>query len=180
MNFTFYPSIGESDQLSFLFNDYRATLNSAGLDELELYVHTFGMWVAYPWTCPLPLVGTEQLVLIRARGVTCLQGWPAIVARLGGVSHNSNRSLSDIFIQATETVLPTFLLVQMLPPFILQMLLTLIRTIHRSLSNLYYIIYYLNVVSSHAGNTTYLPISLFLFLLIIPPICNQPMLSKSE
>ncbi|KAJ7232246.1 hypothetical protein C8J57DRAFT_1579957 [Mycena rebaudengoi] len=84
VRFTFYPSIQESHKRTFRFIDYHATLFHAGIDEgIEVYLHSYGMWIPWLGTAYLPLVGAEQFVIIRAKGVISFNGWPAVVASLG-------------------------------------------------------------------------------------------------
>ncbi|KAJ7235332.1 hypothetical protein C8J57DRAFT_1378239 [Mycena rebaudengoi] len=80
--FTFYPSNARSDEFALYFNDYHETLKGAGFDEIELYLPLYGMWIHFPWTCPLTVSNPDQVFLIRDKGVTSHRNWRAMLARL--------------------------------------------------------------------------------------------------
>ncbi|KAJ7239654.1 hypothetical protein C8J57DRAFT_1372371 [Mycena rebaudengoi] len=58
------------------------TLKGAGFDEIELYLPSYGMWIHFPWTCPLTVSNPDQVFLIRDKGVTSHRNWRAMLARL--------------------------------------------------------------------------------------------------
>ncbi|KAJ6490844.1 hypothetical protein C8R45DRAFT_1096388 [Mycena sanguinolenta] len=86
---TLYPSFNaESKQRVLRLGDYRATFNNLGINEIQLYFHTRGEWIDFPWTCALNIYAAHQLVIARAKGVTHLEDWPRIVA-LRNSTHQS-------------------------------------------------------------------------------------------
>ncbi|KAJ6467299.1 hypothetical protein C8R45DRAFT_938656 [Mycena sanguinolenta] len=99
---TLYPSFNaESKQRVLRLGDYRATFNNLGINEIQLYFHTRGEWIDFPWTCALNIYAAHQLVIARAKGVTHLEDWPRIVAlRL--------QQHSSVYPRAAMTLMRTF------------------------------------------------------------------------
>jgi hypothetical protein len=77
---TLYPGYyPDSEDRVLSLKDYKATLKKVGIDvtALEIYLHSCGQWINFPWNCTIPIFTPEQPVesLISKIGQGFLPIW---------------------------------------------------------------------------------------------------------
>ncbi|KAJ7236500.1 hypothetical protein C8J57DRAFT_1247745 [Mycena rebaudengoi] len=72
---TLFPRT-DNGQMYLRLDDFETLLRCKGFNsDVELYLHGFGRWKLWPLSQPIPISGRDKIVLLRAWGVTHLEGW---------------------------------------------------------------------------------------------------------